>query len=78
MLFILAMVAIYLNTKAYMYYAIIIFEDIVVETLMVTVAIILDYRIGISKATLIVVIITGVLSEVACIIEIILSCRESK
>ena len=62
MLYILAMFAIYLNSKAYMYYVIIIFEDIVVETLMIIVACILYHTLEGDITTLILVIIAGVLA----------------
>ena len=61
-LFILAMIAICLNTRAYMYYAIIIFEDIVIESIMIAVSTVLYFRVEGNVITLILVIVTGILA----------------
>ena len=77
MLFILAMIALCLRTRPAMYYMIIMFGDIVIESAMLTVATILYYRIAGSMFTLILVAFSGGFSMIACLGEMILSCCEA-
>ena len=77
MLFILAMIALCLRTQPAMYYMIVMFADIVIETVMLTVASVLYYRVEGSMFTLLLVGFSGSFSIIACLGEMILNCCEA-